>query len=61
MCDVEERAALMFKLLALQQLHNLSDDKDQIPDTEPLQFHAFLGLATGIPDTGCQQQVSGVC
>ncbi|WP_411725681.1 transposase [Methyloglobulus sp.] len=38
---------LMFKVLVPQQLHNLSDDRIEHQCMGPLQFHAFLGPATG--------------
>lgn len=43
---------LMFKLLILQRLHNLSDERLQFQVTDRLSFMRFLGLdlATDVPD-----------
>lgn len=43
---------LMFKLLVLQRLHNLSDERLQFQVTDRLSFMRFLGLdlATDVPD-----------
>lgn len=60
--DVKERKSaagrkpicrvLMFKLLILQRLHNLSDERLQFQVTDRLSFMRFLGLelSGGVPD-----------
>lgn len=44
--------ALMFKMLILQRLHNLSDERLQYPVSDRLSFMRFLGieLAGNVPD-----------
>jgi len=48
---------LMFKMLVLQALYNLSDDQAEFQVRDRLSFQRFLGLSAGRHRTGCQDTV----